>query len=66
MPDPFLETDTIRFGEEEAIRMHALGLGDAAKENLQALTHECHRGDHKECRSHEKEGTHECQCPCHR
>jgi hypothetical protein len=25
MPNPFLEADTIRFGEEEAIRMHALG-----------------------------------------
>jgi len=25
MPDPFLYADTIRFGEEEAARMHALG-----------------------------------------
>ena len=25
MPKPWLEADAIRFGEEEAIRMHALG-----------------------------------------
>ena len=31
MPNPELEADTIRFGAEEAIRMHALALGDAAE-----------------------------------
>ena len=31
MPNPELEADTIRFGAEEAARMHALALGDAAE-----------------------------------
>jgi hypothetical protein len=32
MPNPELEADTIRFGAEEAARMHALALGDAAEQ----------------------------------
>jgi len=54
----------------EYVRDVALDQADlqrkAAKENLQPLTRECHRGDHANCRSHEKGGTHECQCACHR
>jgi len=32
MPNPELEADTIRFGAEEAARMHALALADAAEQ----------------------------------
>jgi hypothetical protein len=39
MPNPFLHADTIRFGQEEAIRMHALALADAA-EKLRAADDE--------------------------
>ena len=31
MSNPFLHADTIRFGSEEAARMHALALADAAE-----------------------------------
>jgi len=31
MPNPFLEADTIRYGAEEAARMHALALADAGE-----------------------------------
>jgi len=31
MSNPFLHADIIRFGAEEAARMHALALGDAAE-----------------------------------
>jgi hypothetical protein len=38
MPNPFLEADTIRFGEEEAIRMHALGTEKPEPVVLQTYT----------------------------